>query len=38
MSPYVGSGCMDVWMDVSVGGWLLGGCVGGWVVVEWTYR
>jgi len=31
---------MDVWMDVSVGGWCLGGCVDGCVgrcvVLEWV--
>jgi len=33
---------VDVWMDVSVGGWWLGGyvdgCIGRWMVVEWMYR
>ena len=39
---YVGGGFVDTWMDVSVGGWLLGGCmiecVGSWVVFEWMYE
>ena len=33
----MGDGWVDVWLNVSVGGWLLGGCVDGcfgrWMVV-----
>jgi len=36
----VGVGWVDVWMNVSVGVWCLGGCVNGfvgvWVVVGWV--
>ena len=41
MCRYVGGGWVDMWMDVSVGGWVLGGCMNGcvdrWVVVVWMY-
>jgi len=39
MFQYVVGGFVDVWMDVSVGGWYLGGCMDGCVnkclVVGW---
>jgi len=41
MCWYVCGGLVDMWMDVSVGGWWLSGCmdecVGRWVVVAWMY-
>jgi len=37
MCRSVGGGWVDVWLDVSVGGWFLGGCFGRCVVVGWMY-
>jgi len=33
MCLYMGGGSVDIWIDVSVGWWWLGECVGMWVVV-----